>query len=97
MFIAPILLGVGTAKKIILKVLLFLFPFLTHLFKLCSSYHKDYHQTKYHHHHHQIAHVHHLPSLHHAPDIHVSPHHEYHPYAHETPEYELSGPGLGPE
>ena len=53
LFLAPMLLGVGTAKKLLLKVLLFLFPALTHLFKLCAYYH--HHHTKYHlHHHHQV-------------------------------------------
>ena len=52
MFLLPVIFGVGTAKKILLKVMLFLFPALAHLFKLCSYYHK--HHTKYHHHHHQV-------------------------------------------
>lgn len=55
MFFLPLLLGVGTAKKILLKVLLFVFPALAHLFKLCSYYHKYHHShTKFHHHHHQV-------------------------------------------
>lgn len=52
MFLLPVLLGVGTAKKILLKILLFLFPALAHLFKLCAYYH--HHHAKYHHHHHQV-------------------------------------------
>lgn len=97
MFFMPLVVGVGTAKKILLKVLLFVFPALSHLFKLCSYYHDSYHGTKYHHHHHQIAHVHHLPSLHHTvPEFH--PHHEGPPiYKHEHDNFEFSGPGLGPE
>ncbi|GLH08721.1 Uncharacterized protein GBIM_13909, partial [Gryllus bimaculatus] len=63
MFLMPIILGVGTAKKILLKVLLFLFPALTHLFKFCSYYH-GLHAAKYHHHHHQIAHHHHHVPVH---------------------------------
>lgn len=52
MFFLPLLLGVGTAKKILLKVLLFVFPALAHLFKLCSYYHHKH--AKFHHHHHQV-------------------------------------------
>ncbi|XP_014241938.1 uncharacterized protein LOC106662385 [Cimex lectularius] len=67
MFLLPIIVGVGTAKKILLKVLLFLFPALTHLFKLCAYYH--HHHSKYHlHHHHQIAHHHH-----HSKPIYIAP------------------------
>ncbi|XP_075231660.1 DUF1676 domain-containing protein Osi17 [Lycorma delicatula] len=83
MFLLPVLLGVGTAKKILLKVLLFIFPALAHLFKLCSYYH---HHAKYHHHHHQVAHHHH-----HIPvPVHV-PHHHHGDYG--PPGYEASGPG----
>lgn len=57
-WILPLIVGVGAAKKLLLKFILFLFPALTHLFKLCSYYHKNYHDTKYHHHHHQINHLH---------------------------------------
>lgn len=100
LFLAPILIGVGTAKKIILKVLLFLFPFLSHLFKLCKDYHSNYHPTKFHHHHHQIAHLHypnHPPSIHHhGPPAPYFPQHED-IYKHEPADYELSGPGLGAE
>ncbi|CAH2268243.1 jg22302 [Pararge aegeria aegeria] len=45
-FVLPIILGVTTAKKIFLKILLFLFPALSHIFKLCSWYHQNYHTTK---------------------------------------------------
>ena len=53
MFLLPLILGVGTAKKLLLKVLLFVFPALSHLFKLCSYYHANY--AKYHHHHHKVS------------------------------------------
>nr|XP_003705507.1 PREDICTED: uncharacterized protein LOC100880945 [Megachile rotundata] len=58
MFVIPFLFGVGTAKKLFLKLLLFFIPAFAHIFKLCSSYYTS-HATKYHHHHHQIAHHHH--------------------------------------
>lgn len=52
-FLLPLLIGAGAAKKILLKVLLFLFPPLAHLFKLCSFYH--HHASKFHHfHHHKV-------------------------------------------
>lgn len=53
MFLLPLLIGAGAAKKILLKVLLFVFPPLAHLFKLCSYYH--HHASKfYHFHHHKV-------------------------------------------
>ncbi|KAG7190689.1 hypothetical protein KM043_006767 [Ampulex compressa] len=58
MFVIPFLFGVGTAKKLFLKLLLFFIPAFAHIFKLCSSFYTS-HATKYHHHHHQIAHHHH--------------------------------------
>ncbi|OAD62716.1 hypothetical protein WN48_06915 [Eufriesea mexicana] len=58
MFVIPFLFGVGAAKKLFLKLLLFFIPAFAHVFKLCSSYYSA-HSTKYHHHHHQIAHHHH--------------------------------------
>ncbi|KAJ8684364.1 hypothetical protein QAD02_020156 [Eretmocerus hayati] len=58
MFVVPFLFGVGTAKKLFLKLLLFFVPAFAHVFKLCSSYYSS-HATKYHHHHHKIAHHHH--------------------------------------
>nr|XP_031847474.1 uncharacterized protein LOC116433480 [Nomia melanderi] len=58
MFVIPFLFGIGTAKKLFLKLLLFFIPAFAHVFKLCSSYYSS-HSTKYHHHHHQIAHHHH--------------------------------------
>lgn len=57
-WLLPIVIGVGAAKKLLLKFLLFLFPALTHLFKLCSYYQQSYHGTKYHQHHHLINHHH---------------------------------------
>lgn len=53
MFVIPFLFGVGTAKKLFLKLLLFFIPAFAHVFKLCSSYYST-HGTKYHHHHHQV-------------------------------------------
>ncbi|XP_053619688.1 uncharacterized protein Osi17 [Plodia interpunctella] len=102
-FVLPIIFGVTTAKKMFLKFLLFLFPALSHIFKLCSWYHNNYHTTKYHHHHHLITH-HHKPSHHGYPypassSVVVKPHaagppssSDYYPQ-----EWELSGPGLGSE
>ncbi|XP_015525051.2 uncharacterized protein LOC107228189 [Neodiprion lecontei] len=82
-FIIPFLFGVGTAKKLFLKVLLFLVPAFAHVFKLCSSYYSG--GTKYHHHHHQIAHHHH-----HVPVPVPVPtfHHEHHPHHHEEEEFD---------
>lgn len=58
-WILPFIVGVGAAKKLMLKVILFLFPALAHIFKLCSYYHKNYKDgTKYHQHNHQINHLH---------------------------------------
>ncbi|KAJ4450965.1 hypothetical protein ANN_02400 [Periplaneta americana] len=55
MFLLPMLLGVGTAKKIFLKLLLFVFPAFAHIFKFCAYYHAAH--TKYHHHHHQRSEI----------------------------------------
>jgi hypothetical protein len=54
LFVIPFLFGVGTAKKLFLKLLLFFIPAFAHIFKLCSSYYTSSHGTKYHHHHHQV-------------------------------------------
>uniref|UniRef100_A0A182T800 Uncharacterized protein n=1 Tax=Anopheles maculatus TaxID=74869 RepID=A0A182T800_9DIPT len=62
MWLLPLLVGVGTAKKLVLKFLLFLFPALSHIFKLCSYYHASYHKPNFHHHQHHINHL-HTPSL----------------------------------
>jgi hypothetical protein len=53
MFILPLLLGVGTAKKMFLKLLLFVFPAFAQIFKFCAYYHAAH--TKFHHHHHQVS------------------------------------------
>lgn len=60
LWILPFLVGVGTAKKLLLKFVLFLFPAVANIFKLCGIYHKNFPQdsTKYHHHQHQISHLH---------------------------------------
>lgn len=58
MWLLPLLVGVGTAKKLVLKFLLFLFPALAHIFKLCSYYHASYHKPNFHHHQHHINHLH---------------------------------------
>ncbi|XP_062703021.1 uncharacterized protein LOC109409083 isoform X1 [Aedes albopictus] len=111
MWLLPLLVGVGTAKKLVLKFLLFLFPALSHIFKLCSYYHASYHKPNFHHHQHHINHLHsfyqhdkELPELiftkpprgHPSEYIHGAP---VPPHAHFQPElhYESSGPGLGSE
>nr|XP_018904050.1 PREDICTED: uncharacterized protein LOC109035039 isoform X1 [Bemisia tabaci] len=90
MFLLPLIVGVGTAKKILLKVLLFLFPALSHLFKLCSYYH--HHAAKFHLHHHKVKvkhHHHHIPVPVPvpAPPKHVYHHHHSPPPTYEEPEY----------
>ncbi|XP_017891511.1 uncharacterized protein LOC108631853 [Ceratina calcarata] len=80
MFIIPFLFGVGTAKKLFLKLLLFFIPAFAHIFKLCSSYYSS-HSTKHHHHHHQIAHHHH-----HVPvpvPVPTYYNHHHHPHHHD--------------
>ncbi|XKL62676.1 hypothetical protein PGB90_002509 [Kerria lacca] len=57
MYVLPVIIGVNAAKKLLLKTLLFLFPPLVHLFKLCTYYHA--HASKLHFHHHKIKHHHH--------------------------------------
>ncbi|XP_062561237.1 uncharacterized protein LOC134225295 isoform X1 [Armigeres subalbatus] len=111
MWLLPLLVGVGTAKKLVLKFLLFLFPALSHIFKLCSYYHASYHKPNFHHHQHHINHLHsfyqhdkELPELiftkpprgHPSEYLHGAP---VPPHAHFQPEihYESSGPGLGSE
>ncbi|XP_061386824.1 uncharacterized protein LOC133321763, partial [Musca vetustissima] len=97
-WLLPLVIGVGAAKKLLLKFLLFLFPALSHLFKLCSYYQQTYHSTKYHHHHHHINHHHtivppwhktaHIPEIiySHPPKGHVST------YLHGAPIHEHYGP-----
>ncbi|CAK1541131.1 unnamed protein product [Leptosia nina] len=107
-FVLPIVLGVTTAKKMFLKMLLFMFPALSHIFKLCSWYHQNYHTTKYHHHHHLITHHHKSPHGHPPPPVYgppshgtvyAKPHVETHgpTFEHYPQDWELSGPGLGSE
>ncbi|XP_026754407.2 uncharacterized protein LOC113514516 [Galleria mellonella] len=101
-FVMPIIFGVTTAKKMFLKFLLFLFPALSHIFKLCSWYHQNYHTTKYHHHHHLITHHHKNPHYGHgtypASTVVFKPHAEGPPSLDHYPQdWELSGPGLGSE
>lgn len=77
LFILPTILGVAAAKKLILKVVLFLFPFLHHLFKLCAY---TPYGAKHHIHKHQISHIHEIAHGHHKPHYHhggvevISPH-----------------------
>ncbi|XP_055632151.1 uncharacterized protein LOC129772021 isoform X1 [Toxorhynchites rutilus septentrionalis] len=113
MWLLPLLVGVGTAKKLILKFLLFLFPAFAHIFKLCSYYHQSYHKPNFHHHQHHISHLHtvyphdhsnHLPELIFTKPPRGHPSEYIHgapvpPHAHFQPEfhYESSGPGLGSE
>ncbi|CAH0721090.1 unnamed protein product, partial [Brenthis ino] len=106
-FVLPVIFGVTTAKKLFMKILLFLFPALSHIFKLCSWYHQSYHTTKYHHHHHLITHHHKVPHSHHPHSyghpshgaVVIKPHVENPPASldHYPQDWELSGPGLGSE
>ncbi|XP_069961555.1 uncharacterized protein Osi17 isoform X3 [Bactrocera oleae] len=99
-WLLPLVIGVGAAKKLLLKFLLFLFPALSHLFKLCSYYQQTYHSTKYHHHHHLIDHHHTVVPAWHAPEHHSIPEIIYthppkgHPstYLHGAPIHENYGP-----
>ncbi|XP_075148661.1 DUF1676 domain-containing protein Osi17 isoform X2 [Haematobia irritans] len=101
-WLLPLIIGVGAAKKLLLKFLLFLFPALSHLFKLCSYYQQTYHTTtKYHHHHHHIDHHHTVippwqggPEPHHVPEIIYSkpPKGHISTYLHGAPIHETYGP-----
>ncbi|KAK0089236.1 hypothetical protein PV325_008365 [Microctonus aethiopoides] len=82
MFIIPFLFGVGTAKKIFLKLLLFLIPAFAHVFKLCSSYYTS-HSKYHHHHHHKIAHHHHHVPVPVPVPAFVDHHHPHHPHHEE--------------
>lgn len=80
LFILPTIIGAAAAKKLILKIMLFVFPALNHLFKLCAYVP---HGTKFHHHKHVISHIHHLDPHkahppHHGPIHHGHPHHGPH-------------------
>ncbi|XP_022220778.2 uncharacterized protein LOC111072984 isoform X2 [Drosophila obscura] len=101
-WLLPIVIGVGAAKKLLLKFLLFLFPALSHLFKLCSHYQQSYHAPlKYHHHHHLIDHHHTVVPPWHSgehqsvPDIIYTHPPKGHPsaYLHGAPVHESHGPG----
>ncbi|XP_044250673.1 uncharacterized protein Osi17 isoform X6 [Drosophila takahashii] len=103
-WLLPIVIGVGAAKKLLLKFLLFLFPALSHLFKLCSHYQQSYHApAKYHHHHHLIDHHHTVVPPWHSGEHHSGPGPEIiythppkgHPsaYLHGAPVHESYGPG----
>ncbi|XP_030371715.1 uncharacterized protein LOC115622000 [Scaptodrosophila lebanonensis] len=104
-WLLPIVIGVGAAKKLLLKFLLFLFPALSHLFKLCSYYQQSYHTTKYHHHHHLINHHHTVVPPWHSGEHQSGPELIYtnppkgHPsaYLHGAPVHESYGPGPGHE
>ncbi|XP_017145381.1 uncharacterized protein LOC108157723 isoform X1 [Drosophila miranda] len=102
-WLLPIVIGVGAAKKLLLKFLLFLFPALSHLFKLCSHYQQSYHAPlKYHHHHHLIDHHHTVVPPWHSgehqsvPDIIYTHPPKGHPsaYLHGAPVHESHGPGF---
>ncbi|ENN79230.1 hypothetical protein YQE_04414, partial [Dendroctonus ponderosae] len=75
LFLLPLIVGAATAKKLLLKILLFVFPFLHHVFKFCAYYPI---QAKYHHHKHLISHIHQHESYgppaeeHHGPDTHFT-------------------------
>lgn len=73
----------AAAKKLILKVVLFLFPFLHHLFKLCAY---TPYGAKHHIHKHQISHIHEIAHGHHKPyhgavEV-ISPHGDGPPHYH---------------
>lgn len=68
LFIIPSIIGAAAAKKLIIKILLFVFPALHHLFKFCAYVP---HGTKFHHHKHVISHIHHV-------DPHKAPHPGHH-------------------
>ncbi|XP_049288068.1 uncharacterized protein LOC125766294 isoform X2 [Anopheles funestus] len=111
MWLLPLLVGVGTAKKLVLKFLLFLFPALAHIFKLCSYYHASYHKPNFHHHQHHINHLHTFyPHEHATPELIYTKPPRGHPseflhgapvppHTHYQPEvnYEFTAPGLGSE
>uniref|UniRef100_A0A182J0M4 Uncharacterized protein n=1 Tax=Anopheles atroparvus TaxID=41427 RepID=A0A182J0M4_ANOAO len=111
MWLLPLLVGVGTAKKLVLKFLLFLFPALAHIFKLCSYYHASYHKPNFHHHQHHINHLHTFyPHEHAGPELIYTKPPRGHPseylhgapvppHTHYQPEvnYEFTAPGLGSE
>ncbi|XP_065221690.1 uncharacterized protein Osi17 isoform X2 [Planococcus citri] len=96
MYVLPVIIGVNAAKKLLLKVLLFLFPPLTHLFKLCTFYHA--HAAKLHYHHHKIKHHHHhikVPVPVPVPVPSHKPHSHYDAVGHGSHGHdEYEGPGI---
>ncbi|KAG4068746.1 hypothetical protein HA402_002437 [Bradysia odoriphaga] len=92
LWILPLIVGVTTAKKLVLKFVLFLFPALANIFKLCSYYHKNYHDTKFHHHQHHISHLHTV-----VPPWYNEPHHDHHHdhHDHHGPELIYTSPPKG--
>ncbi|XP_019870366.2 uncharacterized protein LOC109598904 [Aethina tumida] len=110
MFILPAVMGVAAAKKLIFKLLLFVFPALHHLFKWCAYVP---HTTKFHHHKHHIQHYHHVgphdhghveviaphsdgpPALHHSFDTHDPPG-PYKHYYNPEEDQELQWASQGP-
>ncbi|XP_060528314.1 uncharacterized protein LOC132703206 [Cylas formicarius] len=93
LFLLPLIVGAATAKKLLLKILLFIFPALHHLFKFCAYYPI---QAKYHHHKHLISHIHEFPHHHHHPHhdegVEVVAPHEYGPpvhHHHENDDFDL--------
>lgn len=93
------LIGATAAKKLILKFLLFLFPALSHIFKLCSYYHSNYHTKNYHHHHHSIKHLHAVSTISQRVLVPVTKNllllFQLHPQIVETPEIIFSHPPKG--
>ncbi|XP_059488576.1 uncharacterized protein LOC132204222 [Neocloeon triangulifer] len=64
-FLLPLILGVGTVKKLAIKFLFFVFPALASLFKTCHQHHHHGHVKQYH--------IHHLKPHHHHDDYHHGP------------------------
>ncbi|XP_043266916.1 uncharacterized protein Osi17 [Venturia canescens] len=95
LFVIPFLFGIGAAKKLFLKLLLFLVPAFAHVFKLCSSYYSNK-ANRFHHHHHQIAHHHHhVPVPVPVPTYYAPNHHHHQPHHGEEHEgYEYSHPHI---
>ncbi|KAJ6637523.1 hypothetical protein Bhyg_10254 [Pseudolycoriella hygida] len=90
LWILPLIVGVTTAKKLVLKFVLFLFPALANIFKLCSYYHKNYHDTKFHHHQHHISHLHTV-----VPPWYNEPHHDHSVTGYSGPELIYTNPPKG--
>ncbi|XP_066154586.1 uncharacterized protein Osi17 isoform X2 [Euwallacea fornicatus] len=86
LFLLPLIVGAATAKKLLLKILLFVFPFLHHIFKFCAYYPI---QAKYHHHKHLISHIHQVAPHHHDHHDSYGPPIEHHgtPIGHHDTHY----------